>query len=102
MGIIEILNVTTSAQDAYNAAIATSLGISTTTLTTILAIITVWSLVWKGLALWKAVNKKHVLWFILLLIVNTAGILEILYIYIFSKWVGKIGKPEKTKPKRKL
>lgn len=44
-----------------------------------------WSLVWKGLALWKAarVGEKH--WFVALLVINTLGILEILYIYVFSK-----------------
>ena len=101
MGIFDALNTTNAAQDAYNAAIASSLGISLATFTTILAVITLWSLVWKGLALWKAAMKKHVLWFILLLIVNTAGILEILYIFIFSKWVGKVGKQEKAKAKKK-
>jgi len=100
MGIFDALNTTNAAQDAYNAVIASSLGISMGTFTTLLAIITVWSIVWKGLALWKSAMKKHVLWFILLLIVNTAGILEILYIFVFSKWVGKIGGKEK-KPKSK-
>lgn len=49
------------------------------------AALIVWSLVWKGLALWKAAHHEHKWWFIALLIVNTVGILEILYIYIFSK-----------------
>jgi hypothetical protein len=45
----------------------------------------VWTLVWKGLALWKAARKNHSIWFIALLILNTIGILEILYIYVFSE-----------------
>lgn len=45
----------------------------------------VWSIFWKGLALWKAARLSHKGWFIALLIINTAGILDILYIYIFSK-----------------
>ena len=44
----------------------------------------IWSIIWKGLALWKAAQLSDKYWFIALLIVNTAGILEILYIYIFS------------------
>ncbi len=45
----------------------------------------IWSLVWKGLALWKAARVGSVHWFVALLLVNTLGILEILYIYVFSK-----------------
>ena len=45
----------------------------------------VWSLVWKGMALWKAAHHEHKWWFIALLLINTAGILDILYIYVFSK-----------------
>lgn len=44
-----------------------------------------WSLIWKGLALWKSARKNSQVWFIVLLIVNTLGILEILYIFLFSK-----------------
>lgn len=39
-----------------------------------------WSLVWKGLALWHAAGNKQKNWFILLLLVNTAGILELVYL----------------------
>lgn len=45
----------------------------------------VWTLAWKGVALWKAAQKEDKVWFIALLLINTLGILEILYIYIFSK-----------------
>lgn len=45
----------------------------------------VWTLYWKGRALWLAARKGEIKWFIALLLINTAGILEILYIYHFSK-----------------
>lgn len=45
----------------------------------------VWTLIWKGIALWKAAKNDSLPWFIVLLIINTLGILEILYIFIFSK-----------------
>jgi len=51
----------------------------------ILAAIFIWSYVWKLLALWKAATKKSVVWFIVLALVNTVGILEILYIFVFSR-----------------
>ncbi len=44
-----------------------------------------WSLVWKGLALWKSAQRKEKWWFVVLLVINTVGILEILYLYVFSK-----------------
>lgn len=50
----------------------------------LLAILT-WSLVWKGLALWKSAQKNHKVWFILLLIFNTIGLLEIAYIFFLYK-----------------
>lgn len=45
----------------------------------------IWSLVWKGLALWRAARTGRKWWFIALLAVNTFGILEILYLFVFSK-----------------
>ena len=44
-----------------------------------------WMLPWKGVALWKAARNSHKGWFIALLVINTLAILEILYIFIFSK-----------------
>jgi|YelNatPaOPRAMG01_1025707.scaffolds.fasta_scaffold108022_2 hypothetical protein len=49
------------------------------------AILILWSIAWKGLALWKSAREESKVWFIVFLIVNTLGILEILYLYIFSK-----------------
>ena len=48
-------------------------------------LVVIWSLVWKGLALWKAAKSNDRNWFIALLIINSLGLLEILYIYFFSK-----------------
>lgn len=51
----------------------------------IIVVLVVWSFVWKGLALWKSARQNDKVWFIILLIVNTAGILEMLYLFIFGK-----------------
>jgi hypothetical protein len=48
-------------------------------------VIVAWSIFWKGMALWKAAREQHKVWFVVMLLVNTLGILEILYIYVFSK-----------------
>ena len=58
-------------------------------------VLVVWSLVWKGWALWIAARKESRNWFVILLILNTVGILEILYIFIISKRKGKTS-PENT------
>lgn len=49
----------------------------------------VWTLVWKGVALWVAARENSKPWFIVLLIINTAGILEIVYLLFFSKAGGE-------------
>ena len=41
-----------------------------------------WSLIWKGLALWRAANNREKVWFILLFVVNTFGILDIIYLIL--------------------
>ena len=51
----------------------------------IIFLILLWTLPWKGLALWKAVKNDHKRWFVVMLIVNTFAILEILYIFCFSR-----------------
>jgi methionyl-tRNA synthetase len=48
-------------------------------------LILVWSFAWKGPALWRAARVGQVTWFIVLFIVQTAGILEILYLFVFSR-----------------
>ena len=48
-------------------------------------VVAVWSIYWKGMALWHAARKGEKVWFVVLLVVNTVGILEILYLYVFSK-----------------
>ena len=44
-----------------------------------------WTLPWKGYALWKAAKKKHKWWFIVLLVINTVALLEAAYIFYFSE-----------------
>ena len=45
----------------------------------------IWSLVWKAFALWKAAGQKDKTWFVVLIVLNTAGVLDILYLFVFSK-----------------
>lgn len=47
--------------------------------------ITLWALPWKAVALWKAAKNSHSKWFIALMFLNTIAILEIIYIFYYSK-----------------
>ncbi len=44
-----------------------------------------WSLLWKGLALWKSARNDQRYWFVAILLTNTVGILELLYLFVFAK-----------------
>lgn len=45
----------------------------------------IWDMIWKGIALWKAGKNSQLSWFIAIFILNTAGILPIIYIKFFQK-----------------
>lgn len=45
----------------------------------------IWAAIWKGIALWKCGRNNQLAWFIVLLVLNTAGILEIIYLLFFQK-----------------
>jgi hypothetical protein len=48
-----------------------------------LILLIVWTLAWKGLALWHAARNGQRTWYIVLLVLNTFGILEIIYLLFF-------------------
>lgn len=43
-------------------------------------LIAIWDIIWKGFALWRASHHNQSGWFIALLVLNTAGILPIIYL----------------------
>ncbi|MFA5954630.1 MAG: DUF5652 family protein [Patescibacteria group bacterium] len=51
----------------------------------VLVLLLLWPIPWKGVALWRAARRGELKWFIALLIINTLAILEIIYIFGFSK-----------------
>ena len=51
-----------------------------------LTLITIlWVLPWKVFSLWTASKNNHKIWFVILVIVNTFGILEIIYVFVVAK-----------------
>ena len=47
-------------------------------------LIVIWTLVWKGIALWRAARAGQLGWFVALLFVHTVGLLEIVYLLFFA------------------
>ncbi|OGG21791.1 hypothetical protein A3D03_01435 [Candidatus Gottesmanbacteria bacterium RIFCSPHIGHO2_02_FULL_40_13] len=60
----------------------------------LLILIAVWDIIWKGIGLWKAARNGQKYWFIAMLLINSAGILPILYIKFFQKkrfaWISDV------------
>ncbi|MES2203433.1 MAG: DUF5652 family protein [Patescibacteria group bacterium] len=51
----------------------------------LIVLIVLWSVVWKGLALWHSARRGEPWWFVIMLVVNTLGILEIIYLFGVAK-----------------
>ena len=52
----------------------------TPALISLIVVLVAWELIWKGIALWYSARNKHKAWFIFILILNTLGILPIIYL----------------------
>lgn len=50
----------------------------------VLAIV-IWSIAWKGVALWHSARRSEKGWFVALLVINTVGILDIVYLVFVAK-----------------
>ena len=48
-------------------------------------LLVLWSLAWKGWALWRAAKNDQKYWYVALLVINLLGILEIVYLLFFQK-----------------
>lgn len=62
-----------------------------------------WTMIWKGIALWKSGRNNQIAWFIVMFIVNSAGIIPIIYILWFQKKHAEtiiLPKPKKKGKKR--
>ena len=51
----------------------------------LLVVLVVWELFWKAASMWHAARKKDFVWFFILLIFNTLGILDLIYLFGFEK-----------------
>jgi len=69
---------------------------SLTTNTPLFLLLIIWTLYWKGMALWVASKADQKKWFVALLVINTFGVLELFYLYLLPK-IQKKGNTENTK-----
>jgi len=46
--------------------------------------ILIWTIAWEAVAAWKAARKGHLIWFVVFFVVNTIGILPIVYLAWFQ------------------
>jgi methionyl-tRNA synthetase len=68
-------------------------------LSLVILAVAVWSMIWKGIALWYAARRGEKGWFVALLILNTVGILEIIYVFAVAKRSDVVvNKPEPPTP----
>lgn len=55
----------------------------------ILVALSIWELLWKGLALWKAAKKNQKYWYVAILIINSIGALPIVYLLLDKRTTNK-------------
>jgi len=51
----------------------------------VIIFLAVWDLIWKAVAMWKAARNGQKYWFGALMVINSLGILPIVYIKFFQK-----------------
>lgn len=55
----------------------------------LLLLAVIWEMIWKGIAMWKAARNGHKVWFVCILILNTLGILPIIYLLLYPSKKGR-------------
>jgi len=50
----------------------------------VIVLVLLWTLPWKAAALWRSARRAQLGWFLTMLVLNTLGILEIVYLVFFS------------------
>lgn len=46
----------------------------------VIAILALWDGIWKLIGLWKSARNDHMVWFIIIALINSIGIIPIIYI----------------------
>jgi len=51
----------------------------------LIIILSLWEMVWKIIAMWKSARNNDLVWFIFIAVINTVGILPIIYLLLHKK-----------------
>lgn len=51
----------------------------------VIILLVIWEAIWKLIAMWKAGRNNHLAWFICIALINSIGILPIIYILMHRK-----------------
>ncbi len=51
----------------------------------VIVAVALWDVVWKGIGLWRSARRYQTGWFMCMLVLNTAGLLPILYLILHRK-----------------
>lgn len=66
-----------------------------------LTVLFIWSLLVKGIAVWRAANLKQRNWFVGILVLNTLGLIELVYLFKFCKKPLTLGEIKSWLPGKK-
>lgn len=70
---------------------------------TLIILVTLWKLIWYGLALYKTIERKQIVWFVVLFVaaflLGDLGILAIIYLLVYKKHSTKLNPAAKQKKK---
>lgn len=62
----------------------------------------IWSIFWKGIALWFAAKRTEKVWFIAFMLIQSGGILELFYLLFVSNAFSSKSPPEKPSKKKNI
>lgn len=51
----------------------------------VILVLVPWSLAWQAIAMWYSARRGEKVWFVVFLLLHTAGILEIIYLFAVAK-----------------
>lgn len=63
----------------------------------LIVLLVLWDIIWKALGLWYSARNKDKIWFVILLLLSTAGILPILYLYFKTSFFKRKKKNKKRR-----
>jgi hypothetical protein len=67
----------------------------------LIAVLMLWEIIWKAFGLWYAARNDHSIWFVVILVVNSVGIIPIIYLIFKTDFFKFKKKAKKSRTKKK-